>query len=69
MNKKLENPKIELEAIYGKNPVWNIAMPDGNKFRYSHGEMIPHAKNKKTNINDYINHNPGRTSDRHNANA
>ena len=27
-------------GTYGDNDVWEIEMPDGKRFRYTHGEMV-----------------------------
>jgi len=41
--------KIKFIGLYadGKNMVYEIYMPDGNKFRYSWGQMIPFVGNKE----------------------
>jgi hypothetical protein len=40
-------PTSRYIGTFGDNEVWEIEMPDGNRFRYSHGEMIPFFGNSE----------------------
>jgi len=42
-------PKFKFIKTYGEcNDVYEVYMPDGNKFRYSWGQMTPFSTNKST---------------------
>ena len=45
-----QGPSIIFKAKFGDNEVWEIDMCDGNRFRYSHGKMIPFSQNSKEHV-------------------
>ena len=42
-----KQPKVKLIHRYPENNVYDVYMPDGNRFRYSWGKMVVYSTNKE----------------------